>query len=182
MQRTINAWLDLSANQKAQWTTLANQNRTTDRLGMARQPSGRVFFIQQNLFRLQAGLSILSDATNIFGVSPTIWQFGNPIGPTFDIAGEIFYRTNGVGTGYILYYGGPWYRASYPTTRTPLRFLGSEALSGTLGIQAYELNDEWDAIWPRPTTGQDYVISARILYTQMLVGPPGFKGWTAPIG
>ena len=49
-------WTTQTADTRAAWGTLASQQRWSDRLGLARQPTGREFFISHNSALLLCGL------------------------------------------------------------------------------------------------------------------------------
>jgi len=54
----VNLWTAQTANTRNAWQTLAAQQRVIDRIGQARNPTGRQFFLSHNLRLLQAGLTL----------------------------------------------------------------------------------------------------------------------------
>jgi hypothetical protein len=56
MQYLVNLWTTQTAATRAAWRTLAATVRYTDRIGQARQPTGRQFFLSHNLALMTAGL------------------------------------------------------------------------------------------------------------------------------
>lgn len=71
----IDAWRSLTAAQRAAWATLAEQQRWKDRLGQARQPSGREFFISHNIELALADQTLDTTAAPV-ALNASFWTGG----------------------------------------------------------------------------------------------------------
>lgn len=71
----IDAWRGLTTAQRNAWATLAEQQRWKDRLGQARQPSGREFFISHNIELALAGQTLDTTSAPV-ALNTSFWTGG----------------------------------------------------------------------------------------------------------
>lgn len=178
LQYIVGQWTLLTAIQKAAWSTLAATLRWPDRLGQARQPSGREFFLSHNLELLQAGQAI--DTTSI----PT------PVATNMDLLGSIIFTAfNDVSFAcgsllepdpmgisfYVQTFFRPVPQYIPAALTTPVgglpnrwRFVKWASLSSFGVVQLWP---EYEAVIGRPSTGQ--VVAFQLRY----VAPGRFARW-----
>lgn len=152
------AWRDLTPAERAAWNTLAQVARIPNALAVPRALSGFALFIQQNQFRLAAGVSIESEP-------PAAIQTPAPTMLTVSASESgVVYVTPAGQDGTVNFFG--TYTGARPRRSPPVSHFGYPRVLGTFFGPfnvGSTIDTIWDPLFGHPQQGEIIQVGLRLL-------------------
>lgn len=172
LKQVIKQWNDLSTANKNKWNTIAADQRWTDRLAQARQPTGREAFIYMGLFWARiAGFTSTFKAPTL-GTAPPVSGLSLSTTGGTTITLNYTLPATGAANVYVFFYARPWYASSTPPHSRKLTFITFSNTGDGPASNNFDYSARWVDHWPMPTAGLQIELGARVITSQ---------NWAAPL-
>lgn len=169
LQRLADAWAAASAAQRNQWNTLAATQRWKDRVGQARQPTGRELHASWNLSRMLCGLAIETATVPLYGTAPDVFSLADAMPSPGHISVQCFFTP---ATGSVIYgmlYGAVRYARGTSRWHKKLQFVTAQVPYFGSNTFTFDVTTQWSNLFGEPQSGMTYWVGVRILYDLMLI-------------